>query len=179
MKKISEWLQELPDGYRERALSQILIDTEEESLSEAVWCFNDFDHTKEGYGFWSAVANHCEGIWDLPALPDETSPLVNKCIHSPFTQDAETRKTYPVYTGLVKYFPDALARVANISCSGGAQHGHTEIHWDREKSPDEPDALMRHMIDYAKSGNIDELSKVVWRSLAWLQKESEAEQEKI
>lgn len=121
MKKISEWLQELPDGYRERALSQILIDTEEESLSEAVWCFNDFDHTKEGYGFWSAVANHCEGIWDLPALPEEASPPIDKCVQSPFTQDAETRKLKPE--------AQAGRDVSEITDERGKNYGHPYDHF--------------------------------------------------
>ena len=50
----------------------------------------------------------------------------------------------------------------------------TEVHWDRNKSQDELDALMRHLCDHS----IDELDddgllhmgKVAWRSLAKLEK---------
>jgi hypothetical protein len=49
------------------------------------------------------------------------------------------------------------------------------LHWDRSKSGDELDALMRHLID---AGTIDtdgvrHSAKVAWRALANLQKEIE------
>ena len=33
-----------------------------------------------------------------------------------------SRKNFPIYTGVVKYFPDALAEVSNISRIGNEQH---------------------------------------------------------
>lgn len=92
-------------------------------------------------------------------------------MNSPFTEDATTRKTYPVFSGLIKYFPNALARIAHVSYEGNEQHGHSDLHWDRSKSIDEPDALMRHIIDYVLSGNKKELYKVGWRALAWIERE--------
>ena len=95
---------------------------------------------------------------------------------SPFTQNADARKTFPVYSGFVKYFPDAMAKIAHISWLGNEQHHPgTPLHWDRSKSADESDAMMRHLIDYTKSGDIEELTKVVWRAMAWLQKVAECE----
>ena len=81
--------------------------------------------------------------------------------------DSKARKQIPIYSGLFKYFPDALIAVAKVSYEGNEQHHPgTNVHWDRSKSTDELDALMRHIID-------EEWDKVAWRALAHLQKELE------
>ena len=82
--------------------------------------------------------------------------------------NAEERKAIPIYTGFVKYFPDAMAAVAKISLKGGIQHGQTPetLHWDRSKSGDELDAMMRHVID-------EDWAQVAWRAMANLQKQIE------
>lgn len=86
------------------------------------------------------------------------------------------RKEYPVFSGVLKYFPDAIMEVAHTSWIGNEQHNKGEpLHWDRSKSKDEADALMRHLI---QAGEIDtdgirHTAKVAWRSLALLQKEIE------
>ena len=90
--------------------------------------------------------------------------------------DAKARKGIPLYTGLIKYFPDALVAVAEVSRVGGEQHHPGEpLHWDRNKSTDEHDALCRHLWE---SGTVDtdgirHSAKVAWRALAMLQKELE------
>ncbi len=90
-------------------------------------------------------------------------------------EDAAERKKYPLYRGLLRYFPDALAAVARCSWEGNEQHHPgTELHWDKNKSTDEPDALIRHMLDAEHS--IPERTKVAWRALAWLQRGIEGEQ---
>jgi hypothetical protein len=95
----------------------------------------------------------------------------------------ENRKQIPVYSGVIKYFPDAIKEVAKCSYAGNEQHNPgTPLHWDRSKSGDELDALMRHIID---AGTIDtdgvrHSAKVAWRALANLQLEIEkSEQDKI
>jgi len=81
--------------------------------------------------------------------------------------DAKERKAIPVYSGFIKYFPDAIVEVAKLSAKGNDQHNPgTEIHWDRAKSGDELDALMRHVID-------EDWAAVAWRAMANLQKECE------
>ena len=51
------------------------------------------------------------------------------------------RKKIPVYSGVLKYFPDALKEVARCSYQGNQQHNpNTKLHWDRSKSGDELDA---------------------------------------
>jgi hypothetical protein len=90
--------------------------------------------------------------------------------------DAQERKTTPVYTGVIRYFPDALKAVARVSFKGNEQHSPgTPVHWDRTKSKDELDALMRHLVDHASGNEVDtdgtlHIAKVAWRSLAFLQK---------
>src|SRR5258707_1299272 len=90
--------------------------------------------------------------------------------------DPKKRKAVPLYSGLAKYFPDALAAVAELSLIGGQQHHPGEpVHWDRAKSSDELDAAMRHLFE---AGTIDSdgtrhSTKLAWRALANLQKELE------
>jgi len=85
----------------------------------------------------------------------------------------EQRKQMPVYTGVLKYFPDALKMVAQVSYIGNEQH-HSDkpLHWDRSKSTDELDALARHLIDCGTldDDGIPHDAKVAWRALANLQK---------
>ena len=88
------------------------------------------------------------------------------------------RKKIPVYSGVLKYFPDAIIEVARCSYAGNNQHNPDKpLHWDRSKSGDELDALARHLLE---SGTIDSdgirhSAKVAWRALANLQKEIEKE----
>lgn len=92
---------------------------------------------------------------------------------------AEERKATPIYSGVIKYFPNALKEVSRVSQAGNDQHHKGEpLHWDRAKSTDELDALMRHLIDHASGEILDgdgqrHLAKVAWRALAMLQKELE------
>jgi hypothetical protein len=89
------------------------------------------------------------------------------------------RKARPVYSGVLKYFPDALLAVAAISQLGNDQHNPGEpLHWARHKSTDQLDAAIRHLIDHAKGTPTDadggsHLAKAAWRVLAELQLEIE------
>lgn len=90
--------------------------------------------------------------------------------------DSQERKRIPIYTGLIKYFPDAVAEVARVSLIGNQQHHPDKpLHWDRSKSGDELDALTRHLIEAGTvdSDGIRHSAKVAWRALANLQKELE------
>ena len=90
--------------------------------------------------------------------------------------DPQERKERPVYSGVLQYFPDAIEYVAHVSFVGNEQHHPgAPLHWDREKSTDEHDALARHLME---AGNVDtdgilHSGKVAWRALAVLQKELE------
>lgn len=89
---------------------------------------------------------------------------------------AAARKGQPVFSGVLKYFPNAIKYVSQVSKAGNDQH-HPEkpLHWDMSKSKDELDALTRHLIDHSvnpiDSDGIMHLGKVAWRALAALERE--------
>lgn len=94
-----------------------------------------------------------------------------------------SRKDYPVYSGVIKYFPDAFMELSRCSLAGNQQHHPDKpLHWDRGKSNDHLDAMIRHSI---QAGQIDDdgirhSAKVVWRAMANLQLEIERDgQEEI
>ena len=88
--------------------------------------------------------------------------------------DSAERKTYPVYSGFLKYFPDAMAMVSNHSYKGNQQHNpDSELHWDRSKSGDDGDAMLRHTLDFLAaelSNDIEEMrlaaGAIAWRACA-------------
>ena len=98
--------------------------------------------------------------------------------------DPKARKAVPIYSGFIKYFPRAICAVAELSRIGNDQHNPGKpLHWDRGKSGDEKDALMRHLIDQTIDGDeaADEdgvlhATKKAWRAMADLEKILEAQQ---
>ena len=96
-------------------------------------------------------------------------------------EDKDLRKATPLCTGVLDYFPDALAAVAQVSKIGNDQHNPGEpLHWARGKSNDQEDCLLRHLVD---RGTFDvdgarHSAKVAWRALAMLQLEIEADRSK-
>jgi hypothetical protein len=88
------------------------------------------------------------------------------------TGDATDRKQIPVVTGLLDYFPLALAEVAKCSKAGNDQHHPGEpLHWDKSKSTDHIDCIGRHLIDRNSldTDGIQHDVKLAWRALAHLQ----------
>ena len=100
----------------------------------------------------------------------------------PLPTEPKERKSIPIYSGFIKYFPDAMAAVAELSRIGNDQHNPGKpLHWDRSKSGDELDALTRHL---SEAGTVDtdgvrHSTKVAWRAMANLQKEIEVENSEI
>lgn len=94
--------------------------------------------------------------------------------------DPAARKNVPIYSGVLMYFPDAIAAVAECSKKGNDQHNPGQpLHWNRAKSGDELDALTRHLME---AGTVDtdgirHSAKIAWRALANLQKEIERERD--
>lgn len=87
---------------------------------------------------------------------------------------AQERKDHPIFTGVLKYFPNALLEVAHLSKVGNDQHNPGEpLHWAMEKSTDEGDALVRHQLDAGTRDKDGERhsAKVAWRALAQLERE--------
>ena len=93
---------------------------------------------------------------------------------------AELRKAVPIASGFLDYFPDAVAAVAKLSYIGNEQHNPGKhLFWDRSKSKDEGDAMMRHFLmrGTLDSDGVPHSVKVAWRAMAHLQKEVEADPE--
>jgi hypothetical protein len=90
--------------------------------------------------------------------------------------DPKKRKDMPIARGVLDYFPDAIAAVAEVSRIGNDQHNPGQpMHWAREKSTDHADCIIRHMIE---RGGLDtdgqrHSAKLAWRALALLQTEIE------
>lgn len=96
--------------------------------------------------------------------------------------EAEKRKATPIFSGVIKYFPLAIAEVARVSKAGNDQHNPGQpLHWNRPKSTDHPDCILRHITDYAThefdTDGQRHLAKVAWRALAQLQLDLEKENE--
>lgn len=90
--------------------------------------------------------------------------------------DPKARKEVPIASGFMDYFPDAVAEVAALSRGGNEQHNPGKpLQWDRDKSGDEDDALMRHFMERGTfdTDGIRHSAKVAWRAMAMLQKELE------
>jgi hypothetical protein len=92
--------------------------------------------------------------------------------------DSNERKEYPLYHGLWRYFPAALAGVAGHSKRGNDKHNPGEpMHHSRGKSADHADCILRHLMDiadlewrepteYNVARLIEEANSLAWRALA-------------
>lgn len=88
------------------------------------------------------------------------------------------RKSVPLCSGVIDYFPAALAAVARVSRYGNDKHNPGQpMHHARGKSTDHADCIARHLVD---RGKIDpdtgesHTAEMAWRALALLQEEEEA-----
>lgn len=94
--------------------------------------------------------------------------------------DSKERKDTPIFSGVLMYFPDAIAEVAKVSKVGNDKHNPGQpLHWSRDKSSDHLDCVGRHLIDAGpegdgKDGELYHLAALVWRGLAKLQLVCEA-----
>jgi hypothetical protein len=95
--------------------------------------------------------------------------------------DSAERKNYPLDAGCIRYFPAALAGVANLSKIGNDKHNPGQpLHHARGKSMDHGDCILRHLMDLndllAAMGRDDasvtpkevllEANSLAWRALA-------------
>lgn len=112
---------------------------------------------------------------NIRVLPDAA------ILHGPMTRliqgDSAYRKQFPIGTGVLDYFPDAIAEVARISKAGNDKHNPGEpLHWSRGKSMDHADCIPRHFMErggFDPEGNRHS-GQLAWRALALLQEELEA-----
>jgi hypothetical protein len=93
--------------------------------------------------------------------------------------DSAERKRWPMFSGLLQYFPAALAHVSNHSFVGNEKHNPgLALQHARGKSGDHEDCIVRHLVDSAEhpagsAEKIDELRALAWRALALLQEQCE------
>ena len=93
--------------------------------------------------------------------------------------DSQERKGIAITTGVLDYFPLAIAEVAKCSKAGNDQHNPGQpLHWAKGKSTDHADCIPRHLIDRGTfdTDGIRHSAKLAWRALALLQIELENEQ---
>jgi hypothetical protein len=108
-----------------------------------------------------------------PSYPSE--PVARQIVSAGLPSTDDARKALPIWTGFVMYFPDVLAAVAEVSRKGNDQHNPGQpLHWAREKSTDQMNTAMRHMVDHARGNRFDtdgsrHLAKAIWRLCAELQ----------
>lgn len=94
-------------------------------------------------------------------------------------EDSASRKEFPLFSGLLKYFPSALAFVSKVSKVGNDKHNPGQpLHHARGKSNDHADCILRHLVDmnedYGKGIGLDEngvpqVAMIAWRALALAQ----------
>lgn len=85
----------------------------------------------------------------------------------------EDRKGTPIYSGVLKYFPLAIAALARVSKAGNDKHNPGEpLHWSRGKSNDHLDCAARHLVEAGvidpETGELHD-ANLAWRALANLQ----------
>ena len=106
------------------------------------------------------------------------SEAISAVVKTILPSGAAERKQIPISSGVLDYFMSALIEVAKVSYAGNEQHNPGQpLHWSRGKSNDHADTMIRH---FAERGKIDEdgkrhSAKMVWRALAILQLEMEAD----
>lgn len=109
--------------------------------------------------------------------------------------DSAARKEVPVFSGVIKYAPAAIAGVARISKLGNDKHNPGEpLHHARGKSTDHGDCILRHAMDVSdieaaiirvdegvewadahpvREAQVEailaEVSQLAWRALMWSQ----------
>jgi len=98
--------------------------------------------------------------------------------------DSNARKEFPLFRGLLAYFPAALAGVARTSKLGNDKHNPGEqMYHARGKSADHADCILRHLVDTAdllaalergtdgvsEQDVLTEVGSLAWRALAYSQ----------
>lgn len=124
-----------------------------------------------------------KGVYRWPTLQgikfDNSTPATWEDSDGSLPSDDASRLDFPMFDGLLAYFPNALAEVARISKIGNDQHNPGQpMHWARGKSTDHANKAIRHLADYGKkdSRGARHTARAAWRLLALLQEEIEADE---
>lgn len=122
------------------------------------------------------ITSRIQSADEVAVLKHASAPHVKAML---LPADAVVRKGMPITTGVLDYFPLALAEVAVVSKAGNDQHNpDLPLHWARGKSADHADCIPRHLIDRGSrdADGMRHSAKLAWRALALLQIELEREQ---
>ena len=125
------------------------------------------------YNEYEYNGNDCVNVYRGYFVPKQETDML-------LPTDSKVRKTIPITSGVLDYFPLAIAEVAKASYAGNQQHHEgSALHWDKSKSTDHADCIARHLIDRSKvdSDGIKHSAKLAWRALALLEIELETEKE--
>lgn len=109
-------------------------------------------------------------------FPDKPDPVPTPANTLSLPDADAIRGDYPMFDGLLAYFPNALAEVSKVSKIGNDQHNPGEpMHWDRSKSRDHENKIIRHLADIGKKDGrgVRHAARLAWRALALLQEELE------
>jgi len=185
MKTTLNHLKDLREEHAVKAIANLhaqdtdgeMASTEYEELRTALHNAFDWRTSNEKEFYWNDIYKSLvdETYFEAPQLtPEKCETYARESMYglpddsdepiAALPADADERKTYPIYSGFVCYFPHAIAAVANLSYKGNQQHHPDQpLHWDMDKSQDELDALMRHMID-------GDWEQVAWRAMSNLER---------
>jgi hypothetical protein len=177
----------LPDsiaGYQHIIPEEITREGDIEVKNGKPYCFAPVGHlvanveSDYGYNVYRKIPVAKQGGVDHAPSFGAAGPLVLEAavgLPAPVIMptDAKERKRIPIYSGFLRYFPRAVAAVAELSRIGNDQHNPGKpLHWDRSKSGDEADALMRHLMecDAVDKDGVPHAVKVAWRGMALAEK---------
>lgn len=116
MKTAKEWLEELPPGYRERAL-RILpedrVDLPCDGMSDALFAVR-WSSSKEGFDFWNDVWAWAQGYNELPPLPQDGPTAVKEPEIVEGVLD-EPPKRFDLFDYIIKSMGELVEREASKS----------------------------------------------------------------
>lgn len=110
---------------------------------------------------------------------DMTDERVNDVVtgRAVLPTNSQERKDTPIYSGVLRYFPRALAYIAKVSKVGNDKHNPGQpLHWSKGKSNDHGDCVARHLLEAGTvdpEDNLRHSGKLAWRALALLEIELE------
>ena len=154
-----------------------IASTEYLLLETALFNAFDWESSPQKEAYWDSIwKSILDGdYFDAPQhTPEEfdtkakaTMQKAAQEAHKPsiLPSDATERKEYELYSGFFAYFPHAIAAVSRHSHNGSKQHNPDQpTKWDMDKSQDERDAMLRHMLE-------GDWEAVAWRAMANLERE--------
>lgn len=131
----------------------------------------------DGYGIIKLAAER--GTWfhkNFRLVAEISDAPLPPATRRALPTDSEQRKRYPMFSGLLAYFPAALAEVSNHSYEGNEKHNPgLPLQHARGKSGDHEDCIIRHLVDAKEENRTIELRAAAWRVLALLQEHLESE----